>query len=210
VLAVDAVASAEWSNRMKDVGQRWTERFDEWAPKLAEVYAASMLKAHDTAFKNALKESGWAVEFKMTKAMRDVMNASIAEQVNLIKSIPEQYLRKVDGIVMRSYASGRDLQTMTKELQAVYPITKKRAALIARDQSNKLNAVIARTRSLELGIEEATWLHSHGGKEPRPDHVAANGTKFKIAEGCKISGEYIMPGELINCRCSMRVILPTR
>ena len=43
---------------------------------------------------------------------------------------------------------------------------------------------------------------------PRPDHVAANGKRYKIAEGCLISGEHIQPGEDINCRCTSRPVLP--
>ena len=110
--------------------------------------------------------------------------------------------------MMRSYTQGRDLETMVKDLKALYPKASRRAVLIARDQSNKANSVVQRTRQMELGITEAIWMHSHAGKEPRPDHVAANGKRYKIAEGCLISGEYIQPGYEINCRCTSRPVLP--
>ena len=109
---------------------------------------------------------------------------------------------------MRSYSAGRDLATMVKELKTLYPAASHRAELIARDQSNKANAVVNRTRQMELGITEAIWMHSHAGKTPRPDHVAADGKRYKIAEGCLISGKYIQPGEEINCRCTSRPVLP--
>ena len=157
----------------------------------------------------ALKEAGWTVEFKMTPAVRDAFNASLEENVGLIRSIPEKYLQQVEGTVMRSYSAGRDLETMVKELKQLYPAASHRAELIARDQSNKANAVVNRARQMELGITEAIWMHSHAGKNPRPDHVAANGKRYNIAEGCKISGEFIQPGEEINCRCTSRAILPT-
>ena len=157
----------------------------------------------------ALKDAGLAVKFNFTPAMRDAFNASLAENIGLIRSIPQQYLEKVSGIVNRSYVMGRDLQTMVREIQALYPVTKDRAILIARDQSNKANAVVNRTRELELGITDAIWMHSHAGKVPRPDHVAANGRRYKIAEGCLISGKYIQPGEEINCRCTQRAVLPS-
>jgi len=156
----------------------------------------------------SLKAAGWAVEFTMTPVVRDAFTASLAENVGLIKSIPIQYHQQVEGIVMRSYSAGRDLHTMVKDLQTLYPKVQNRAVLIARDQSNKANAVVNRARQLQLGIVEAIWMHSHAGKEPRPDHVAANGKKYKIAEGCLISGEFIQPGSLINCRCTCRPVLP--
>jgi len=188
---------------------RWLTKFDEMAPQIAEAYLKGMFKASDSAMRQALKDAGWSVEFKMTREVRQAFQASLAENVGLIKSIPEQYLQQVEGVVMRSYTAGRDLETMVKDLQALYPKVGNRAVLIARDQSNKANGVVTRTRWKELGITDAIWMHSHAGKVPRPDHVAANGKRYKIDEGCKISGEFVFPGETkINCRCTGRPILP--
>ena len=207
--AQDAAApSAKMKKILDELARRWTKRFEDYAPKLAEAYLQGMFKASDSAFRQALKEAGWTVEFKMTPAVRDAFNASLEENVGLIRSIPEKYLQQVEGTVMRSYSAGRDLSTMVKELKQLYPAASHRAELIARDQSNKANAVVNRARQMELGITEAIWMHSHAGKNPRPDHVAANGKRYNIAEGCKISGEFIQPGEEINCRCTSRAVLP--
>lgn len=206
--AQDASPADRIKKIMASLAKRWTDRFDEWAPKIAQSYTEGMFKATDSAMRVALKDAGWSVEFKMTPVMRDAFDATLAENVGLIRSIPEQYLGKVEGAVMRSYSAGRDLATMTKDIKAIYPVTQRRAELIARDQSNKANAVVTRARQMDLGITEAIWLHSHAGKEPRPEHVAANGKKYKIAEGCLIDGEYIQPGEKINCRCVSRPVLP--
>ena len=206
--AQDASPAQRIRKILDDLAKRWIARFDEMAPKIAEAYLQGAFKASDSAFRQALKEAGWAVDFKMTPAVRDAFNASLEENVGLIKSIPEKYLQQVEGVVMRSYSAGRDLATMVKELKQLYPAASHRAELIARDQSNKANAVVNRARQMELGITEAIWMHSHAGKNPRPDHVAANGKRYKIAEGCLISGEHIQPGEEINCRCTSRAVLP--
>ena len=208
LLGADASPSAKIKKILDELARRWTKRFEDYAPKLAEAYLQGMFKASDSAFRQALKEAGWTVEFKMTPAVRDAFNASLEENVGLIRSIPEKYLQQVEGTVMRSYSAGRDLATMVKELKQLYPAASHRAELIARDQSNKANAVVNRARQMELGITEAIWMHSHAGKNPRPDHVAANGKRYKIAEGCLISGEHIQPGEEINCRCTSRAVLP--
>lgn len=208
--AQDAAPSAKIKKILDELARRWTDRFNDYAPKIAEAYLKGAFKASDSAFRQALKEAGWTVDFKMTSAVRDAFNASLEENVSLIRSIPEKYLQQVEGAVMRSYSAGRDLATMVKELKQIYPAASHRAELIARDQSNKANAVVIRARQMELGITEAIWMHSHAGKNPRPDHVAANGKRYNIAEGCKISGEFIQPGEEINCRCTSRAILPVK
>lgn len=208
LVAEDASPSIEMEKVIAALAKRWIATFDEAAPTIAEAYLKGMFKHSDSAMRKALKDAGWTVDFKMTRAVRDAFNASLAENVGLIRSIPEKYLQQVEGAVMRSYASGRDLKTMADDIQKIYPVTRRRAAFIARDQSNKANAVAGRTRQLELGITQAIWIHSHAGKVPRPDHLAANGKVYNIAEGCKISGEYIQPGEEINCRCMSKIVLP--
>ena len=207
-IAEDETPAEKIQKALKELASRWIGRFEESAPKIAEAYVYSMFKASDSAFMSALKDAGWTVKFKMNPTVRDIVQAAIEENIQLIRSIPQKYLDQAQGIVMRSYMSGRDLETMTKELKKLYPEAGRRVELIARDQSNKANAAFNRARQMEIGITEAIWLHSHAGKTPRPDHLAANGKRYKIAEGCLISGEYIQPGEKINCGCGSRPILP--
>lgn len=208
VLADDASPSVEMGRKLREVGQRWIAKFNEAAPRIAESYVRKMFRHTDSAMLRELKAAGWSVEFKMTQGVRDAFEASLAENVGLIRSIPQQYLSQVEGEVMRTYAAGRDLGTLKRNLDQIYAGAKNRTALIARDQSNKANAICERARRIELGITEAIWMHSSAGKEPRKSHVAANGKKFKVAEGCLIDGEYILPGEKINCRCTSRSVLP--
>ena len=207
-IAEDALPAAEMAARVREVSKRWIARFNDMADDIAKQFTSGAIKATDNSFQNALKDAGWAVDFKMTRAMQDVAKASVVENVALIKSIPQQYFTEVEGIVMRGYSRGRDLHEITTELQSRYGITQRRAALIARDQSNRLTASTTQARRLELGIKQAEWQHSHAGKEPRKSHVAANGKVFEIEKGCYIDGEWILPGTKINCRCTSRSILP--
>jgi SPP1 gp7 family putative phage head morphogenesis protein len=210
LLAQDASPYRAAQRTFRELVKRWLKRFDEAAPTVAETYLKNAFRGSDTAMRMALKDAGWTVKFTMTPAMRDAFDACLAENVGLIKSIPQQYLLQVEGIVSRSYTAGRDLPAMVKALQALYPKTADRAYLIARDQSNKANATVQKARQQELGITEFQWLHSHAGKEPRSTHVAMNGKRFPVSQGAWDSkeGAYVFPGELINCRCVSRSILP--
>lgn len=210
-LAMDELSSSALRAAMKKLVKRWLNRFEEASLKLADYFAKDVSQRSDRVLRKILKEGGFAVEFKMTKAQRDVLGASVNENVSLIKSIPQQYLTQVEGMVMRSVQRGRDLGPLAEELQKQFGVTRKRAALIARDQNNKVNAALNRARQVELGITEAIWVHTHGGKTPRPSHVKAgrDRQRYNIATGWWDPDEkkFILPGELINCRCISRPVI---
>lgn len=190
--------------------RRWQWSFDKYSRKLAQKLASRVLSNADAALASSVRSEGFSVKFTMTADMQNAYQAVINENVTLIKSIASEHLAEVEGLVMRSVARGRDLGTLTKDLQARYGITKRRAALIARDQNNKATTVMTAERQKSLGITEGIWMHSHAGKTPRPDHVAANGKRFDLSKGIYMPsvGKVVMPGEEINCRCTWKPIIP--
>jgi len=211
VIAMDALPANELRRAMRQLAKRWQQRFNEAAPELADYFSKAAAARSDGALKAILEKAGFTVKFKMTKAARDILRATMHEQVNLIRSIPQQYLVDVQGMVMRSVQTGRDLATLTKQLEDTYGVSRRRAALIARDQNNKATSAMIRARQAELGITEAIWLHSGGGKHPRPTHVRNSGKRYDIAKGWYDPDikKFIFPGELINCRCVSRSVLPS-
>jgi uncharacterized protein with gpF-like domain len=196
------------------MSRRWLKAFDKGATDLAKYFVDKAAGATDVQLQDILKKAGFTVQFKTTAGANNAMQAAIGENVGLIRSIAEQHLTQVEGLVMRHMQTGRDLGALTKDLTERYDITKKRAAFIARDQANKMTAVINRTRQAELGITQARWKHSGGGRHPRLSHLAAgrdNGGKGKlydVTKGCLIDGEYIWPGQLPNCRCTSQSVIP--
>lgn len=206
-MAADASPAEMLRRAFARVARRWQRRFDDMAPNLAKYFATASMERADGALASILKEGGMTVEFKMTPAVNDAFRATLFENVNLIKSIPQQYLTQVQGSVMRSVQTGRDLGVLRKEIEARYELTRKRATLIAKDQNNKATAVITRARQSELGITQALWMHSSAGKHPRASHVAANGKPYDVAKGMFLDGVWTFPGHEINCRCVSRSIV---
>jgi SPP1 gp7 family putative phage head morphogenesis protein len=213
VLQLAGHDEAPWAAMRKAVRQltrRWYNKFDVMADRLARWFARSAASRSDATLKKALKDGGFAVQFSLTPAQRDVLEATIQANVALIKSIPQRYLSQVEELVMASVQQGRKLDTLTDELQQRFGSTRKCAILISRDQNNKATAALERVRRLELGIQKAVWIHSHAGKKPRPTHVKMHGQTFDVAEGMWDPAEnrYVQPGELINCRCVSKSIIP--
>jgi uncharacterized protein with gpF-like domain len=191
--------------------RRWTKRMDDAARKLARWFTLETNKRSQDGLKKILKDGGISVEFKMTAPMRDVLEATLAENVSLIKSIGSQYHTEIEGMVMRSVTAGRDLQSLNKELKERYGVTERRANFIALDQNNKATSSFVRVRQQDLGLK-AKWLHSHGGKEPRPTHLANDGNVYDPAVGWfdpdpKVR-KRIWPGQLPRCRCVSVSVVP--
>lgn len=205
----DASPSKQLINLINRRMVRWQKRFDNDAETIARWFVSrSDSTTRAKLGKELAKASGMTVKFRTTKAVEDVLDSLIAENVSLIKSIPEQYHTGVNSAVMESVRAGRDLGTLTDTLHERYGVTKRRAAMIARDQNNKSTESIGIVRNKSLGITEATWFHRHGSKQPRASHIAANGKTFNLSEGLLIDGEMMFPGQDYNCNCSYKPIIP--
>lgn len=208
-IAADAISADALKRVIEELRDKWLGQFDEAAEKLADHFAQSVQDRSDAALRKILREGGFSVKFKMTAAQRDVLKATVQQNVALIKSIPQEYFTEVEGMVMRSVQTGRDLEQLNRDLLRRYDITKRRAALIARDQNNKATSALNHARQKEVGIRWAVWMHSHAGKKPRPTHVKMNGRRYDISKGMwdPAEGEYVFPGQLINCRCTSRPVI---
>lgn len=200
---------------MKRWAKKWTLKFDKLATTVSKRFAARNFQATESAMTGALKKSGFTVAFKPTLASMNAYRAVVAENVGLIKNLPSQYVTNVQSAVWTSVNKGADMAALSQKLRENFDITAKRAALIAVDQNNKAKAVIENTRRQQLGIKKAIWQHSSAGKEPRPTHVEMEGVEFDLSKGMfdpdangKGKGEWIWPGQLINCRCTSRAIIP--
>lgn len=205
----DGSPAAVMKRTMKRLAKTWQKQFDEAAPALADYFSKAFADRTDAQLSAILRKGGLSVKFKMTAGMRDVINANITANVELITNISEQYLSDVTGAVMRSVAAGRDIGNLMVDLEKRLGITKRRARLIAHHQNNLATGQMQKQRYKELGIKEVVWCHSAGGKEPRPSHVKAGQDKLRYdpEKGAYIDGEYIFPGELINCRCFCKPVI---
>ena len=208
-IAEDSALTSALTAIFTKLGKHWRKRFDQAADTLAARFADRTLKTTNADMMRVLKDAGFAIEFKPIASQQEAYRAVIADNIALIKSIPEQYHTRVQGTVWRGVTGGYDLATLSQELINDYGITARRAAFIAQDQAHKAMAVMEQQRRLDLGIEEAIWRHSHAGRHPRESHVKAGRDKlrFKISEGAYIDGKWILPGTEINCRCTSTAII---
>ena len=125
------------------------------------------------------------------------LNYFLHKNAQLIKSLPDEELERVAGILERGLQQGVRFTDISKSIQKSFAITRRRATLIARDQTTKLNSSLTRLRQEEVGIEEYIWQTS-GDERVRPTHRVNDGKKFKWDTPPKVTGH---PGNDVNCRC---------
>jgi len=136
-----------------------------------------------------------------------IVEASVAENVGLIKSIPKEYHDDILGDVMRTVGKGGNLQELTEALSKRSNITSGRIDLIARDQTAKATALLDQQHAKDFGFRRGFWKKSIAGKTHRASHAEADGKEFDLEKGCFIDGKYILPKMEINCKCSYRLVM---
>jgi uncharacterized protein with gpF-like domain len=211
-LAVDAAYSVTYiDDVLKRWGKKWNRKFDKMAAEIAKRFTGKSFRMTETAMKAAFKQANFTVNFSPTRKSLQAFKLTVADNVGLIRNLQQDYYNRIQQDVWTSVRAGADMAALSTKLQDSYNITKRRADLISVDQNAKAKAVIETTRRQELGITKAIWQHSSAGKEPRPVHAKWGREQqvFDLSKGLydPDEGEYVFPGQLINCRCTSRAII---
>lgn len=207
--ATDASISSQARILVNSLSDRFNALFAKQAKPIAERMVAANAAASKSALHSSLQKLSGGLSLKtsmLTPDLQDIYKASVAMNVSLIKSIAAEYLQKVQGAVMRSITSGNGLQDLVPALQAYEGQTHRRAKNIALDQTRKVYNGINRGRMEAIGLEEFKWHHSGGSAHPREDHIAMDGNTYRFDDPPVIdenTGETGIPGDAINCRCTM-------
>ncbi len=142
-------------------------------------------------------------DYYLGEFYRQQLQVWVADNVSLIKSIPQETLANMQYIVLGGFRSGKTTTSIIKEIRQVYGVGKRKAQLIARDQMAKLNADIARSQQEDAGVREYTWRTS-GDSRVRERHRELNGKVFSWDNPPVVdlkTGRRCHPGQDYQCRC---------
>lgn len=166
---------------------------------VANSYVNQVNTANKKRFYKAM-ESAIGIDVQsivQNENLSDILVAKTQENVALIRSIPEELLKKIEVIVYEGTTQGSTPGSMISEIRKAYKVSENRAKLIARDQTSKLNSAFNQQRQQNLGVEEYVWVTADDDRV-RKDHADKNGKVFRWDKPPKDTGH---PGEDINCRC---------
>lgn len=157
------------------------------------ILALGVFDFSEKQFKKATK-SFLGFEYVTDTAWWDnVREAWASENYNLIKSLSEDYIGKVNEVVFRGVRQGLSYREIIKEMRETYEKAygprkdgkASRLELLVRDQIGKLNGEITKQRMQEVGGDFYIWNTAFdervrgrpGGKFPKalPSHWAMEG-----------------------------------
>lgn len=213
VAAMDASLASQLRIRLNALRARFAKLFSDRAPAIVSSMLERVDQSQQRILGASLKELSGGLTLKtdvMPAALSEALTSATNENVSLIKSIQSRYHTQVEGIVMRSIQpGGRGAADIKDGLMRYKGVTERRAKIISTDQVRKVTAAMNYERSKSLGITKAKWVHSHGGKNPRPKHLAFNGKIFDLSDPPAIgdNGQKVLPGAEISCRCSWTPVI---
>lgn len=212
--AMDASVASQariLSNAMRD---KFAKLFASIAEPAAQKMTARAEKDSSVKLGINLREMSGLLTLKtnvFNDKLRDVLTASVAENVALIKRIPEKYLDNVQGAVMRSIQTGNGLADLQPQLDKYGVTVKNWAKNVSLDQTRKAYNSINASRMQALGVKQFEWVHSGGSNHPREYHRdVLDGKIFSFDDLPHLDGpnkgEKGIPGQAPYCRCTMRPI----
>lgn len=213
-VTLDASIATLARRALAGLKSRFDRLFSTNAKSLSDSLFGQIDKASAGNLKASLKELSGGITLatpKMPASLAETMKAATASNVSLIKSIPVQFHEKIEGVVLRSIQpGGNGLQDVFEALTNQEGITQRRAKFIAEDQTRKATTAMNSARMQSSGIKQFEWIHSGGGAEPRRLHLKLHGQTFSFDDLPVIderTGERGLPGQLPNCRCTLRPVL---
>ncbi|SSW67294.1 hypothetical protein AVE30378_02549 [Achromobacter veterisilvae] len=176
---------------------------DGKAQGLAAMIAQRVEKYNKEQYHRLLRRAYGVDVFKAEPRLAGILRPWEAENIGLIKSIPEQYLDTLHGRVVAAVRRGTSLRDLTRQIRETYDLPRSRVELIARDQIGKLNGDLTEYRQTNIGVKKYRWRGVMDERE-RDEHVEREGQEFEWDKPPP-DGH---PGKPIRCRCWAEAVLP--
>ena len=207
------ITDAPWLDRIINAIKKVKEKYlnpvyDLYAAKIATKFVKQSDRVNEKRFNESMKKSFGIDVFADSPELVSYLEASVYDNTQLIKSIPDIYLDRVESIIMTNIRAGNRSSAIAKQLTEQFGIESRRAKFIARDQTEKINGDLNAKRQTSIGFEYFQWVTSKD-QRVRDKHreiankVTAYGKGIYRWDNPPIgeNGTPIIPGQSYNCRC---------
>ena len=138
----------------------------------------------------------------------DTLPDLIQKNVSLIKDINIDDINRISETIYNGLVEGKSYNELRQVLASTQGFTDRRVKTVADDQMSKITQLIQAENAKAVGVKKAVWIHVAGKYTSRVSHIHMNGKEFDLSVGCwdDYEKKFIMPAELINCKCQMQMI----
>ena len=194
--------------------QRYAEALTPWAERTAAEMLTEVNRRDESAWMQNAAELSRALRQEIRTAPTGAtMQALMAEQVTLIKSIPLDAAYRVHKLTIEGIEGIEDstrASEISKAIQASGDVAKSRADLIARTEVARTASTLTEARALHVGSPGYFW-RTAGDGDVREDHRELEGQFIPwdqppIAD--KRTGRRAHAGCIYGCRCYPEPVIP--
>jgi SPP1 gp7 family putative phage head morphogenesis protein len=159
---------------------------------------------------HARKEVSRVIGVPLKSVIDEGRLASFQRQnVELITKMTAEELDSIGETVAEAATKGLRVEALAERVQERFGVSDSRAALIARDQTLKLNSHIASDRMQAVGVKTYVWVASRD-ERVRDSHAALDGQTFAFSDPPvtdERTGARNNPGQDFQCRCTASPIV---
>ena len=190
-----ALVSRTWRRLVGDPGADVSDLLTAYGLPAVDAFIRQSDKYNVRRFVKMLEHIG---SDRQTRALgadvRAVLEAAKYENVRLITKMTDLQRE----VIAKEISAVSEIPLSARLTQRT-SIPRNRAALIARDQTAKLNSTLSHERALAAGAERYEWSTS-GDERVRQLHRDLDGNTYRYGEptGAEGGGE---PGQPVLCRC---------
>ncbi|AWJ93309.1 phage head morphogenesis protein (plasmid) [Azospirillum baldaniorum] len=199
-----------WAVGITDALNRYAKVIEPWADAVGRRMLADVAARDRKMWLDAGRQIGRALHAEIEGAPTGaLMQARLAEQVQLITSLPTEAGQRVHKLTVESLTNGTRAEQIAQEIMRSGDVAASRANMIARTEVGRTQAELVSARSQAIGSTHFNW-RTVGDSDVRRDHRALDGKTFEwnappVAD--KRTGARALPGAIYNCRCYAEPVL---
>lgn len=197
-----------------DAGREWFTRLRQLAVQLSRVASDTVenllsleSRRHTDTFMAAAKRA-IGIDLRSVvqqEDLADYLREAAGRNASLISNLAEDVVKRIEQTVYSNSIAGNSVATLRKALQEQFGIVDRRAKLIARDQTAKLNSDLNRVRQEQAGVTSYVWMTSRD-ERVRERHKRLDGKTYKWGEATGAE-QGLPPGQPVQCRCIARGVV---
>lgn len=188
---------------------RYAKHLQPWAAHIAQQTAAELDRQDKAMWRRQSRQIGIGLKDLIeNQPAGATLQDFLDRQLHYITGLPMDAAQRVQTLAKEAVTGGKRPAEIAAEIMRSGEVSAGRATLIARTEVARTASLLTQTRAESIGATHYIWRTSKDS-HVRASHKAMEGKVCELANPPLLSdGTRTHPGQIYNCRCTMRVIVP--